>query len=132
MRPAHDMTILDPACGTGGFLLAAYDYMKKQTSDKKQLRELKESKIFGCDNTSLVVSLCSMNLYLHGIGGTECPIKHCDSLMSAGDVRYDMVLTNPPFLKNQQQKLWAKTAQSLQKKRIISVKTLSQQPQTSK
>lgn len=94
MRPTPDMTILDPACGTGGFLLAAYDYMKKQTTDKKQIKALKEERIFGNDNTSLVVSLCAMNLYLHGIGGTECPIRHCDSLMSVGEVRYDMVLTN--------------------------------------
>lgn len=105
MRPTPDMTVLDPACGTGGFLLAAYDYMKKQTTDKKQIRTLKEERIFGCDNTSLVVSLCAMNLYLHGIGGTECPIKHCDSLMSAGDVRYDMVLTNPPFGKKSATKI---------------------------
>ncbi len=97
MKPTPDMTILDPACGTGGFLLAAYDYMKKQTTDKKQIRALREEKIFGNDITPLVVSLCAMNLYLHGIGGAECPIKCCDSLMSAGDVRYDMVLTNPPF-----------------------------------
>ncbi len=105
MRPTPDMTILDPACGTGGFLLAAYDYMKQQTTDKKQIRALKEERIFGNDNTSLVVSLCAMNLYLHGIGGTECPIKHCDSLMKAGDIRYDMVLTNPPFGKKSATKI---------------------------
>ena len=105
MRPTPDMTILDPACGTGGFLLAAYDYMKKQTTDKKQIKALREEKLFGNDNTSLVVSLCAMNLYLHGIGGSECPIRHCDSLMSAGNVRYDMVLTNPPFGKKSATKI---------------------------
>ena len=107
MKPTPDTTIIDPACGTGGFLLAAYDYMKKQTNDKAKLKLLREERIFGNDNTSLVVSLCAMNMYLHGIGGTECPIRHCDSLLSAGDVRYDMVLANPPFGKKSAEKIMA-------------------------
>lgn len=107
MRPTPDMTVMDPACGTGGFLLAAYDYMKKQTIDKKQVKALKEERLYGCDNTSLVVSLCSMNMYLHGIGGNNSPIKLCDSLMSAGKDRYDMVLANPPFGKKSAEKIMA-------------------------
>lgn len=105
MKPTPDMTILDPACGTGGFLLAAYDYMKKQTIDKQQIKVLKEDRLFGNDIAPLVVSLCAMNLYLHGISGNECPIKQGDSLMSAGDKRYDMVLTNPPFGKKSSTKI---------------------------
>lgn len=98
MKPTPDMTVVDPACGTGGFLLAAYDYMKKQVANKQALRALREEKFYGTDITPLVVSLCAMNLYLHGIGGDErCPVKQGDSLMSAGETRYDMVLTNPPF-----------------------------------
>lgn len=105
MRPTPDMTILDPACGTGGFLLSAYDYMKKQTVDKTQIRALKEERLFGNDIAPLVVSLCAMNLYLHGIGGNDCPITQGDSLMSAGSERYDMVLTNPPFGKKSSTKI---------------------------
>ncbi len=105
MHPKPDMTILDPACGTGGFLLAAYDYMKKQTKDKEKLKELRENKIHGIDITPLVVSLCAMNLYLHGIGNGQSPVKQGDSLMSAGEVRYDMVLTNPPFGKKSATKI---------------------------
>lgn len=105
MKPTPDMTIFDPACGTGGFLLSAYDYMKKQVNDKKQIKALKEDKIFGNDIAPLVVSLCAMNLYLHGIGGSECPIKCGDSLMNAGNIRYDMVLTNPPFGKKSATKI---------------------------
>lgn len=97
MKPTPDMTIVDPACGTGGFLLAAYDYMKKQVANKQALRALREEKFYGTDITPLVVSLCAMNLYLHGIGGDRSPVKQGDSLMSAGETRYDMVLTNPPF-----------------------------------
>lgn len=97
MKPTPDMTVVDPACGTGGFLLAAYDYMKKQVANKQALRALREEKFYGTDITPLVVSLCAMNLYLHGIGGDRSPVKQGDSLMSAGETRYDMVLTNPPF-----------------------------------
>ncbi|MGN0014840.1 MAG: N-6 DNA methylase [Candidatus Gastranaerophilaceae bacterium] len=97
MKPTPEDTILDPACGTGGFLLAAYDYMKKQTKDKEKLKALREEKLSGVDITPLVVSLCAMNLYLHGIGNGTSPVRQGDSLMSAGEKRYDMVLTNPPF-----------------------------------
>lgn len=91
------MTVVDPACGTGGFLLAAYDYMKKQTRDRTVLKELRANKLSGNDITPLVVNLCAMNLYLHGIGEGKCPIEEKDSLLNAGEKRYDMCLTNPPF-----------------------------------
>ena len=63
-------TATDPACGTGGFLLAAYDYMKKQLANKQALRE---EKFYGTDITPLVVSLCAMNLYLPASAATEAP-----------------------------------------------------------
>lgn len=97
MRPTPEMSVVDPACGTGGFLLAAYDYMKKQTRDSHILKELRAHKLHGNDITPLVVNLCAMNLYLHGIGEGKCPIEEKDSLLSAGSKRYDMCLTNPPF-----------------------------------
>lgn len=97
MRPTPEMTVVDPACGTGGFLLAAYDYMKRQTRDSRTLKELRANKLSGNDITPLVVNLCAMNLYLHGIGEGKCPIEEKDSLLNAGDKRYDMCLTNPPF-----------------------------------
>lgn len=97
MRPTPEMSVVDPACGTGGFLLAAYDYMKKQTRDSHILKELRANKLHGNDITPLVVNLCAMNLYLHGIGEGKCPIEEKDSLLSAGSKRYDMCLTNPPF-----------------------------------
>jgi len=105
MKPTFDMTIFDPACGTGGFLLSAYEYMRKQTNDKEALKNLRENQIFGQENTALIVSLCAMNLYLHGIGGNDCPIKECDSLLKAGNTRYDMVLANPPFGKKSSTKI---------------------------
>jgi len=97
MKPTPEMTVCDPACGTGGFLLAAYDYMRKQTNDKEKIKALKEEKFYGTDITPLIVSLCAMNMYLHGIGGNTSPVKEADSLMNAGTKRFDMVLANPPF-----------------------------------
>ena len=97
MKPTPEMTVCDPACGTGGFLLAAYDYMRAQTNDREKIKALRENKFFGTDITPLIVSLCAMNMYLHGIGGNTSPVKEADSLMSAGTMRYDMVLANPPF-----------------------------------
>jgi len=98
MRPELGMTIYDPACGTGGFLLAAHDYISKSYQlDKDQKRFLKFNTLSGKDIVDGVVRLCVMNLYLHGIGGEESPIEVGDSLISDPGSRYDMVLTNPPF-----------------------------------
>ncbi|NLF83729.1 MAG: N-6 DNA methylase, partial [Candidatus Gastranaerophilales bacterium] len=105
MKPTCEMTIHDPACGTGGFLLAAYEYMKTQTNDREKLKSLREEKFSGKDITPLVVSLCAMNLYLHGIGGTKSLVEQADSLISSGNDRFDMVLTNPPFGKKSSTKI---------------------------
>ncbi|PSM51445.1 type I restriction/modification system, methylation subunit [Campylobacter blaseri] len=104
MRPNIDDSIRDPACGTGGFLLAAYEYMKKQSKDKEKLSNLKQN-LSGTDISPLVVSLCAMNLYLHDIGVDTSPVKAGDSLLSLGETRYDMVLTNPPFGKKSSTKV---------------------------
>ena len=98
MRPEPGMTIYDPACGTGGFLLAAYDYLAKSYPlDKEQKRFLKYNTFKGKDIVDNVVRLCVMNLYLHGIGGDESPVEGGDALISDPGDRFDMVLTNPPF-----------------------------------
>lgn len=100
MKPSTTDTVADPACGTGGFLLAAHDYMADQVGglSKKESRHLKDNALRGNDIVDGVVRLCAMNLYLHGIGGDECPITATDSLAKeVGDDRVDMVLANPPF-----------------------------------
>ena len=96
-RPRTGESICDPACGTGGFLLAAYDYMKQQTVDQQKIKELKENTFTGFDITSSVVTLASMNMYLHGIGITTSPITCQDSLEKTPDKLVDVVLANPPF-----------------------------------
>jgi type I restriction enzyme M protein len=98
MRPQPGQTICDPACGTGGFLLAAHDYLARLPGlDVEQRRALKHDTFHGTDIVDAVVRLCVMNLYLHGIGGDVSPIKTGDSLASPPSEHYDMVLTNPPF-----------------------------------
>ena len=97
IRPQIGETVCDPACGTGGFLLAAYDYMKNQSSDLSNLDFLNNKALHGVDNTPLVVTLASMNLYLHGIGTDRSPIKCEDSLEKESSTLFDVVLANPPF-----------------------------------
>jgi type I restriction enzyme M protein len=99
MRPEHGKTIHDPACGTGGFLLAAHEYISKHYNlDKNQKRHLRFEALSGVEIVDATARLCVMNLYLHGIGGDEEPIRGGDdSLASAPSTNYDMVLTNPPF-----------------------------------
>ena len=100
MRPEPMQTICDPACGTGGFFLAAHDYISENcgsTMTREQKEFLRFSTFAGTDIVDNVVRLCVMNLYLHGIGGTESPITTDDSLSRDTGTRYDIVLTNPPF-----------------------------------
>tara|TARA_R110001592_G_scaffold320639_1_gene598653 strand:+ start:3875 stop:5353 length:1479 start_codon:yes stop_codon:yes gene_type:complete len=101
MQPDVMDTVADPACGTGGFLLAAYDYMAPNAHSKKEQKHLRESALRGNDIVDSVTRLCAMNLYLHGIGSADgdCPVISQDALAKeVGDNdRVDMVLANPPF-----------------------------------
>ena len=96
-RPRITETVCDPACGTGGFLLAAFDYMKDQSQDKEKREFLRNEALSGTDNTALVVTLASMNLYLHGIGTDRSPIICADSLEKQPEKLFDVILANPPF-----------------------------------
>ncbi|MFA6280585.1 MAG: class I SAM-dependent DNA methyltransferase [Bdellovibrionales bacterium] len=96
MRPQPTMTVCDPACGTGGFLLAAYDFMRQQTQERKAILKLQNEKLHGSDITEQVAALCAMNMYLHGISGA-CIESGKDALLMDDGNRYDMVLANPPF-----------------------------------
>lgn len=95
--PKITETVADPACGTGGFLLAAYEHMKPQSREIAKQTFLKNNAFFGADNTPLVVTLASMNLYLHDIGTAKSPIICQDSLIDKSDKMFDVVLANPPF-----------------------------------
>ena len=96
-KPGH--TIHDPACGTGGFLLVAYNILKEKArlASAEDRRKLQMKTFSGADNVANVVRLGAMNMYLHGIGGDRCPIAEADSLARDPGTRYDYVFTNPPF-----------------------------------
>ena len=95
--PKITETVADPACGTGGFLLNAYEHMKPQSREIAKQDFLKNHAFFGADNTSLVVTMASMNLYLHDIGVDKSPIVCRDSLIDKTDDMFDVILANPPF-----------------------------------
>ena len=101
MQPQPMQVIADPACGTGGFLTVAHDYIasnKERPLSKKEARFLKNEAFKGNDISDSVARLCAMNLYLHGIGTEECPISTADALAKeVGANKVDMVLANPPF-----------------------------------
>lgn len=100
LDPKIGETVLDPASGTGGFLVEAFDYLKKQAKTVEQRRILQRKSIIGGEPKSLPYLLCQMNLLLHGL---EYP--NIDSgnslrfpLRDIGDKdRVDIILTNPPF-----------------------------------
>jgi type I restriction enzyme M protein len=101
VQPTADDVVCDPAAGTGGFLLAAYDYVARhqgKTLDKDQKRHLRTKFVKGWELVPNTARLCIMNLYLHGIDADPCPIKSgVDSLANDPGDRFSVVLTNPPF-----------------------------------
>ena len=97
MQPDTRTRIADPACGTGGFLLAAYEYLDKPGLDRQERRFLQEKTLHGTDIVPSVTRLCAMNLYLHGLTGGEHPLVEIADSLSRTPSPVDMVLTNPPF-----------------------------------
>jgi type I restriction enzyme M protein len=78
VAPQPGQTICDPACGTGGFLLAAHDYLAKhQALDRAQKKKLKSGTFFGIELVDSVTRLCAMNLLLHGIGKRRPAAELC-------------------------------------------------------
>lgn len=100
--PAPGEVILDPACGTGGFLLAAHQHILRthpRLSPRKR-DHLRTKAIRGVELVQEVARLAAMNLFLHGIAGDadeELPIACADSLAVPPLRQVDVVLTNPPF-----------------------------------
>jgi type I restriction enzyme M protein len=97
-RARRDFAITDPACGTGGFLVAAYEWLKEETGgalDRDMARRVKTSTYFGQELVARPRRLALMNMYLHQV---EPHISLGDSIYEVpSSQRFDVVLTNPPF-----------------------------------
>lgn len=100
VAPKPEKTIADPACGTGGFFLAAYDYLVKHHKLNKSQKEfLKNETFHGNEIVAGNRRLCLMNLFLHNIGeidGESC-VSPTDALVFQPSSGVDYVLANPPF-----------------------------------
>ncbi|MDJ1372442.1 class I SAM-dependent DNA methyltransferase [Gulosibacter molinativorax] len=101
IKPTPDDTVVDPACGTGGFLLVAHDYASQHAADltPTQREHLRDGFAHGTELVDGTARLAAMNLLLHGIGTAEgeSPIDVRDALISDPGKRYSVVLSNPPF-----------------------------------
>ena len=102
LRPEPMKTIADPCCGSGGFFLAAQDFLanpKNYTLDMAQKAFLKNETFYGNELVKTTFKMALMNLYLHNIGDIygNVPVTQGDSLLTDPGWRVDYVLTNPPF-----------------------------------
>lgn len=126
VAPAPNETIIDPACGTGGFLLSAHHWLTTNHPEmtREQREHLRLDSLRGVEIVHGVARLCAMNLLLHNVGPTaqelarvhaelvasgstpeqadseidsRLPVRADDALRELGSDRYDVVLTNPPF-----------------------------------
>jgi type I restriction enzyme M protein len=102
VRPEPGKTIADPACGTGGFFLRAYDFItdpEHYKLDKDQKSFLKHDTFYGNEIVANTRRLCLMNMFLHNIGEIdgEGAVSPNDSLVADAGKRFDYVLANPPF-----------------------------------
>lgn len=98
--PLLGETVLDPACGTGGFLVEAYDYLFKQVKTPDQRRLLQQNTLFGQEAKPLPYMLAQMNLLLHGLEAPQVAYGNTldQRLTEIGHgQRVDVILTNPPF-----------------------------------
>jgi type I restriction enzyme M protein len=92
--------ILDPACGTGGFLVESLEYMKKDEKSKSDYEKLRYHTLYGTDKKPMPYLLCMMNLLLHEIDKPNIvrtnPLSRPFREISERD-QYDVIITNPPF-----------------------------------
>lgn len=98
-REKKDFTICDPACGTGGFLMVAYEWLMSQTKNgalkREDINRIKKNTYYGQDLVARPRRLALMNMFLHGI---EPKIKLGDTIYEPADsTRFNCILSNPPF-----------------------------------
>lgn len=100
LDPRLGETVLDPASGTGGFLVEAYAHLADQVHTVAQRKTLQRGSILGCEPKSLPYLLCQMNLLLHGLDAPDIDpgnaLRHKLTDIGLRD-RVDVILSNPPF-----------------------------------
>ncbi|MEK6777727.1 MAG: class I SAM-dependent DNA methyltransferase [bacterium] len=123
VQPKPGESICDPACGTGGFLLASHDYIVRHNPNmtKDQKKKLKEETLWGWELVQNTARLCAMNLMLHGIGGngSKLPLTVADSLAATPSEHFNLVLTNPPFGKKSSTTIVAENGKVSKEKEIV-------------
>lgn len=100
INPQLGETVLDPACGTGGFLVETFEHLKGQCKRTEDFRKLQEESLTGIEAKSLPYLLSQLNLMLHGLEYPQIDPGNAlrFPLNEIGDrERVDIVLTNPPF-----------------------------------
>ncbi len=100
LDPRLGETVLDPAAGTGGFLVEAYEHLRRQADTVETRRQLEDETIFGFEAKPLPYLLCEMNLLLHGVEAPQIDPGNTlrFKLTELGDSdRFDVIATNPPF-----------------------------------
>jgi type I restriction enzyme M protein len=100
IAPQLGETVLDPAAGTGGFLVEAFNHLSRQVKTVEERRTLQERSLSGCEPKSLPYLLCQMNLLLHGLDAPRIDPNNAlrFKLSEIGEKdRVDVILTNPPF-----------------------------------
>jgi type I restriction enzyme M protein len=101
VQPTVKDTVVDPACGTGGFLLAAYEYVSSDAANltKDQREKLQSGFVAGMELVDRTARLAAMNMLLHGMTKPtgNSPIEVKDSLTADPGKRWSLVLANPPF-----------------------------------
>jgi len=122
IAPQPGESICDPACGTGGFLLAANNFITHEnrhlTSAEK--RRLKNDAFMGWELVQATARVCAMNLMLHGIGSeTNVPLRVADALTADSGERFQVVLANPPFGKKSSTMIVGEDGRSTTEKDII-------------
>lgn len=114
MKPSHDDLVLDPACGSGGFLLYALDAIRREASEyydegtsehKLHWHDFAQKRLFGIELNDSIARVAKMNMIVHDDGHTN--VISVDSLQEIEKIkeenkgfgfnRFDLILTNPPF-----------------------------------
>jgi type I restriction enzyme M protein len=122
IAPKPGESVCDPACGTGGFLFTAHNYITQHNPNltRAEKTKLKESAFRGWELVQGTARVCAMNLMLHGIGSEKSvPVKVSDALAADPGERFEVVLANPPFGKKSSTMIVGEDGKTTSEKDII-------------